>query len=275
MASYHYDKSKGCMVKCNTADPNGVCRIHGNTDIKADTADEAQRKFNAMKIDEANAEDMSEMPLEYVTEVWKIHCDSINEGNDDGMGPKTIDAIANKPGIWESLDENAAGMLAESANSVNDDAKNVVMLRFGNQLVNLYDRGTHIIDSAPEWALKLNGYKSVTDVLGDICDYFGAEEASEYEVRYWASFACAYENSFYTKVAHGVNRGPMIHDEDGNSWVNEAISRKIKCRYFDEYEQQRYYKRYGSYFGAREDYMNSEQYQQEKSDYYNAMGLSL
>lgn len=63
MASYHYDKSKGGMVKCNTVDPNGVCRIHGNTDIQANSAEEAQHKYNAMKRDEANAEDMSEMPL--------------------------------------------------------------------------------------------------------------------------------------------------------------------------------------------------------------------
>lgn len=276
MASYHYDKSKGGMVKCNTVDPNGVCRIHGNTDIQANSAEEAQHKYNAMKRDAANAEDMSEMPLEYATEVWKIHCDSINEGNDDGMGPKTIDAIANKPGIWKSLDENAAGMLAESANlvNVNDDVKNFVMLRFGEQFVNSYVEGTNIIYSAPEWVLKLNGYESVTDVVGDICDYFGAEEdeATGYNVRYWNYFSWNGGWKHFFKVAHGVNRGLTISDEDGNQWVDKKASDEIKRQFFDEYEQQYYELGYPE---DREAYMNSEKYQQEKSDYYNAMGLSL
>ena len=155
MASYHYDKSKGCMVKCNTADPNGACRIHGNTDVKADTADEAQRKFNAMKIDEANAEDMSEMPLEYVTEVWKIHCDSINEGNDDGMGPKTIDAIAHKPGVWESL---------------NDDEKKIMINHYTVDNGNGYKE---ITDNAPDGVLESYGYSRVFDVISKANDYLG------------------------------------------------------------------------------------------------------
>lgn len=266
MASYHFG-SDGKPVKCNTADPNGVCRIHGNMDIQANSAEEAQHKYNAMKRDEANAEDMSEMPLEYVTEVWKIHCDSINEGNDDGMGPKTIDVIANKPGVWESLDENAADMLAESANSVNDDVKNTVMLRFGNP----FCEGVGFMESAPKWVLKLNDYKPATDVLGDIFDYFEADDFSENEVQDCVESAWN-EWDDDVNVADGVVCGRVMKDEDDNLWVDKKISDEIKRQYFDAYEQQSYYM---GYFGDREDYMNSEQYQQEKSDYYNAMGLSL
>lgn len=265
MASYHFG-SDGKPVKCNTADPNGVCRIHGNMDIQANSVEEAQHKYNAMKRDEANAEDMSEMPLEYATEVWKIHCDSINEGNDDGMGPKTIDVIANKPGIWESLDEDVAGMLAESANSVNDDVKNTVMLRFGNPIV----EGAGIMDSAPKWVLKMNDYKPATDVLGDISDYFEADDASENEVQGYVE--SAWNKWDDVNVADGVVCGRVMKDEDDNLWVDKKISDEIKRQYFDEYEQQSYDM---GYLGDREDYMNSEQYQQEKSAYYNAMGLSL
>lgn len=266
MASYHFG-SDGKPVKCNTADPNGVCRIHGNMDIQANSAEEASHKYNAMKRDGANAEDMSEMPLEYVTEVWKIHCDSINEGNDDGMGPKTIDAIANKPGVWESLDENAADMLAESANSVNDDVKNTVMLRFGNRVV----EGADIMDSAPKWVLKINDYKPAIDVLRDISDYIEADDdISENEVQ--DCVESAWNKWDYVNVADGVARERVMKDEDDNLWVDKKVSDEIKRQYFDEYEQQGYYM---GYFGDREDYMNSEQYQQEKSDYYNAMGLSL
>ena len=267
MASYHYDKSKGCMVKCNTADPNGVCRIHGNTDVKADTADEAQRKFNAMKIDEANAEDMSEMPLEYVTEVWKIHCDSINEGNDDGMGPKTIDAIANKPGIWESLDANAADMLAESANSINDDVKNTVTLRFGHPI---FDYRSFMY-SAPKWVLRMNGYKPATDVLDDISEYFGAYGVTVNEVEYSAKSAWD-EYDEAANVADGVVWSRVMQDEDGNLWLDKKISDETKRQCFDDYAQERHER---GYLGDGEGYMNSEQYQQDKSDYYNEIGLSL
>lgn len=267
MASYHYNESKGGMVKCNTVDPNGVCRIHGNTDIQANSAEEAQHKYNAMKRDESNAEDMSEMPLEYATEVWKIHCDSINEGNDDGMGPKTIDAIANKPGIWESLDANAADMLAESANSINDDVKNAVTLRFGNPIFDDVD----YMHSAPKWVLRVNDYKPATDVLGDIYDYFGYEDASEDEVQ--DSVESAWEGfPSDVIVADDVVWARVMKDEDGNLWVDKKVSDELKRQCFDEYEQQGYEM---GYFGDNEDYMNSEQYQQEKSDYYNAMGLSL
>ena len=155
MASYHYNKSKGGMVKCNTVDPNGVCRIHGNTDIQANSAEEAQHKYNAMKRDEANAEDMSEMPLEYATEAWKIHCDSINEGNDDGMGPKTIDAIAHKPGVWESL---------------NDDEKKIMINHYTVDNGNGYKE---ITDNAPDGVLESYGYSRVFDVISKANDYLG------------------------------------------------------------------------------------------------------
>ena len=155
MASYHYNKSKGGMVKCNTVDPNGVCRIHGNTDIQANSAEEAQHKYNAMKRDEANAEDMSEMPLEYATEAWKIHCDSINEGNDDGMGPKTIDAIAHKPGVWESL---------------NDDEKNIMINHYTVDNGNGYKE---IADNAPDGVMESYGYSRVFDVISKANDYLG------------------------------------------------------------------------------------------------------
>lgn len=153
MASYHYNKSKGGMVKCNTVDPNGVCRIHGNTDIQANSAEEAQHKYNAMKRDEANAEDMSEMPLEYATEAWKIHCDSINEGNDDGMGPKTIDAIAHKPGVWESL---------------NDDEKNIMINHYTVDNGNGYKE---IADNAPDGVMESYGYSHSLDVVRKAYDY--------------------------------------------------------------------------------------------------------
>lgn len=273
MASYHFG-SDGKPVKCNTADPNGVCRIHGNMDIQANSAEEAQHKYNAMKRDEANAEDMSEMPLEYVTEVWKIHCDSINEGNDDGMGPKTIDVIANKPGVWESLDENAADMLAESANSVNvnDDVKNTFMLRFGN-IINefVYDESvTHIIDSAPKWVLRLNGYKPATDVVGDVADYFGFDVAED-EVQSAIGFSPGARRA-NVNVADGVVRRRVMKDKDDNLWVDQKTSDEIKWQYFDiEYELRCH--RTGIADSVA--YMKSEQYQQEISDYCNAMGLSL
>ena len=156
MASYHYNKSKGGMVKCNTVDPNGVCRIHGNTDIQANSAEEAQHKYNAMKRDEANAEDMSEMPLEYATEAWKIHCDSINEGNDDGMGPKTIDAIAHKPGVWESL---------------NDDEKNIMINHYTVDNGNGYKE---IADNAPDGVMESYGYSHSLDVVRKAYDYLSS-----------------------------------------------------------------------------------------------------
>ena len=152
MASYHFG-SDGKPVKCNTADPNGVCRIHGNMDIQANSAEEAQHKYNAMKRDEANAEDMSEMPLEYATEVWKIHCDSINEGNDDGMGPKTIDAIAHKPGVWESL---------------NDDEKNIMINHYTVDNGNGYKE---IADNAPDGVMESYGYSHSLDVVRKAYDY--------------------------------------------------------------------------------------------------------
>ena len=103
MASWHFDNNKQKLVKCNTVDPNGICRIHGNSDIQADTADEAQRKFNVMKIDEATSQDISEFPPEYAVEVWKSHVDSIDNGDDDEMGVKTIESIANRDGVMEKL----------------------------------------------------------------------------------------------------------------------------------------------------------------------------
>lgn len=270
MASYHFDKNKGGMVKCHTAEPNGVCRIHGNSDVQANSAEEAQHKYNEMKRDEAKAEDMSEMPSEYAIEVWKVHCDSINDGNDDGMGPKTIAAIANKPGVWESLDKNAARMLAESANPViNDDVKNTVMLRFGNYFGQDGDSG--FMEFAPEWVLRMNGYKPATDVLGDVSDYFESDEFSENEVQ--DSVQSAWDKwDDDVKVANGVIRGRVLMDEYDNQWVDEKVADEMKRQYFDEYEKQSYD---AGYLGDNENYMDSEQYQQEKSNYYNAMGLSL
>lgn len=155
MASYHYDKSKGCMVKCNTADPNGVCRIHGNTDIKADTAEEAQHKYNAMKIDEANAEDIHDGSFEDAKEAWKVYYAAVKTNciNQTTIGPKTIDAIAHKPGVWESL---------------NDDEKNIMINHYTVDNGNGYKE---IADNAPDGVMESYGYSHSSDVVRKAYDY--------------------------------------------------------------------------------------------------------
>ena len=52
----------------------------------------------------------------------------------------------------------------------------------------------------------------------------------------------------------------------------KKISDETKRQCFDDYAQERHER---GYLGDGEGYMNSEQYQQDKSDYYNEIGLSL
>ena len=147
MASWHFDNNKQKLVKCNTVDPNGICRIHGSSDIQADTADEAQRKFNIMKIDEATSQDISEFPPEYAVEVWKSHVDSIDNGDDDEMGPKTIESIVNRDGVMEKL-------------CVDDDSKYITGLIDALPV----DKA---IDASQKYGI---GYESATSALWDLLD---------------------------------------------------------------------------------------------------------
>ena len=157
MASYHYDESKGCMIKCNTADPNGVCRIHGNTDIQANSAEEAQHKYNAMKIDEANAEDIHDGSFEDAKEAWEVYYAAVKTNciNQTTIGPKTIDAIAHKPGVWESL---------------NDDEKNIMINHYTVDNGNGYKE---IADNAPDGVMESYGYSRLFDVIRKANDYLG------------------------------------------------------------------------------------------------------
>lgn len=156
-------------------------------------------------------------------------------------------------------------MLAESANSVNDDVKNTAMLRFGK--LSAEYAGT--LESAPRWVLRLNDYKLALDVLDDIIDYIGYDEAIKENVQdYVESADCGWD----VKVADGVVRPDVMKDEDGDLWINRRVSDNMKRDFFDSYELESYYM---GYLGDSEDYENSEQYQQDKIAYYNAMGLSL
>lgn len=155
MSSYHFG-SDGKPVKCNTADPNGVCRIHGNTDIQANSAAEAQHKYNIMKIDEANAEDIHDGSFEDAKEAWEVYYLAVKNNfvNQTTIGPKTIDAIARKPGVWESL---------------NDDEKNVMIDYYTVDNGNGYKE---IADNAPDGVMENYGYSHSSDVVRKAYDYF-------------------------------------------------------------------------------------------------------
>ena len=155
MASYHFG-SDGKPVKCNTADPNGVCRIHGNMDIQANSAEEAQHKYNAMKRDEANAEDIHDGSFEDTKEAWEVYYSAVKTNciNQTTIGPKTIDAIAHKPGVWESL---------------NDDEKNIMINHYTVDNGNGYKE---IADNAPDGVMESYGYSRSLDVVRKAYDYF-------------------------------------------------------------------------------------------------------
>ena len=238
MASYHYNKSKGGMVKCNTVDPNGVCRIHGNTDIQANSAEEAQHKYNAMKRDEANAEDMSEMPLEYATEAWKIHCDSINEGNDDGMGPKTIDAIAHKPGVWESLNDDEKNIMinhytVDNGNGykeIADNAPDGVMESYG------YSHSLDVVRKAYDDGLNIRGGVAIpsvfkrrnddTDVddIDDIYDTDVDEDDTDVFVNYPVDDRM-YESMWNTYVENSLNAGYEVSDDEYDDYMDAMFAK--------------------------------------------------
>lgn len=155
MASYHFGPD-GKPVKCNTADPNGVCRIHGNMDIQANSAEEAQHKYNAMKRDEANAEDTHDGSFEDAKEAWEVYYSAVKTNciNQTTIGPKTIDAIAHKPGVWESL---------------NDDEKNIMINHYTVDNGNGYKE---IADNAPDGVMESYGYSRSLDVVRKAYDYF-------------------------------------------------------------------------------------------------------
>lgn len=155
MASYHFG-SDGKPVKCNTADPNGVCRIHGNMDIQANSAEEAQHKYNAMKRDEANAEDIHDGSSEDAKEAWEVYYSAVKTNcvNQTTIGLKTIDAIAHKPGVWESL---------------NDDEKNIMINHYTVDNGNGYKE---IADNAPDGVMEHYGYSHSLDVVRKAYDYF-------------------------------------------------------------------------------------------------------
>ena len=155
MASYHFGPD-GKPVKCNTADPNGVCRIHGNMDIQANSAEEAQHKYNAMKRDEANAEDIHDGSFEDAKEAWEVYYSAVKTNciNQTTIGPKTIDAIAHKPGVWESL---------------NDDEKNIMINHYTVDNGNGYKE---IADNAPDGVMESYGYSRSLDVVRKAYDYF-------------------------------------------------------------------------------------------------------
>lgn len=155
MASYHFGPD-GKPVKCNTADPNGVCRIHGNMDIQANSAEEAQHKYNAMKRDEANAEDIHDGSFEDAKEAWEVYYSAVKTNciNQTTIGPKTIDAIAHKPGVWESL---------------NDDEKNIMINHYTVDNGNGYKE---IADNAPDGVMESYGYSRSLDVVRRAYDYF-------------------------------------------------------------------------------------------------------
>lgn len=205
MASYHYDKNKGGMVKCHTAEPNGVCRIHGNSDVQANSAEEAQHKYNEMKCDEAKAEDMSEMPSEYAIEVWKVHCDSINDGNDDGMGPKTIDVIAHMPGIWENLNDDEKQCLA---NNYIDDSH----LQYKT-----------ITDNAPDGVWEYYGYKRAEDVILNAYNFAGINEVSDDDMESHIHRALSRRDTGIM-----INDGYLLPDygesDEGTVWVHDIDS---------------------------------------------------
>lgn len=155
MASYHFGPD-GKPVKCNTADPNGVCRIHGNMDIQVNSAEEAQHKYNAMKRDEANAEDIHDGSFEDAKEAWEVYYSAVKTNciNQTTIGPKTIDAIAYKPGVWESL---------------NDDEKNIMINHYTVDNGNGYKE---IADNAPDGVMESYGYSRSLDVVRKAYDYF-------------------------------------------------------------------------------------------------------
>lgn len=155
MASYHFGPD-GKPVKCNTADPNGVRRIHGNMDIQANSAEEAQHKYNAMKRDEANAEDIHDGSFEDAKEAWEVYYSAVKTNciNQTTIGPKTIDAIAHKPGVWESL---------------NDDEKNIMINHYTVDNGNGYKE---IADNAPDGVMESYGYSRSLDVVRKAYDYF-------------------------------------------------------------------------------------------------------
>lgn len=156
MASYHFGPD-GKPVKCNTADPNGICRIHGNMDIQANSAEEAQQKYNAMKIDEAHAEDIQDGSFEDAKAAWEVYYLAAKNDfiNYTTIGPKTIDAIANKPGVWESL---------------NDDEKKIMINHYTVDKGNGYKE---IAVNAPDGVLESYGYSRLFDVISKANDYLG------------------------------------------------------------------------------------------------------
>lgn len=210
MASYHFG-ADGKPVKCNTVDPNGVCRIHGNTDIQANSAEEAQQKYNAMKIDEAKAEDMSEMPPEYAVQCWKIHCDAFKNGDDDKIGPKTVDAIANKPEVWESLDEDCKNQLADSV-SVED----------GNQFASVV---LHLSDDSASNILRHKSDKDLAKIMNTINDDNLASivgKTGKYSRWLFESYA-------YEKVKQDYAEHPENHIDD---WDDTPI--EFNAESYDE-----------------------------------------
>ena len=69
------------------------------------------------------------------------------------MGPKTIDAIAHKPGVWESL---------------NDDEKNIMINHYTVDNGNGYKE---IADNAPDGVMESYGYSHSLDVVRKAYDY--------------------------------------------------------------------------------------------------------
>ena len=260
MASYHFG-ADGKPVKCNTVNPNGVCRIHGNTDIRANSAEEAQQKYNDMKIDEANAEDMSEMPPEYVSEAWKIHCDTVKNGDNDGMGPKTIETIANTLGhetidsslenyhVWNSLDTDYQRKLVESYidtdyNSISPDAPKYVYYALG------YYNSDYINSVSADYL----GYIGVDDYV-ETGDYKGTKQYNEVNLSDTPDLLSTVEDQYGDTLVDS-NTASEIIDDNWNQYANDTLS----AGGWNNYDED-----------AGEDYHDSSTYQSEKAAYYKAM----
>lgn len=185
----------GKSVKCNTADPNGVCRIHGNMDIQANSAEEAQHKYNAMKLDEANAEDIHDGSFEDAKEAWEVYYAAVKTNciNQTTIGPKTIDVIVNKPEIWESLDEDCKTLLADSV-SVED----------GNQFASAV---LHLSDDSAINILRHKSDEDLAKIMNTINDDNLASivgKTDQYSRRLFESYA-------YEKVKQDYAEHPENH----------------------------------------------------------------
>lgn len=109
-----------------------------------------------MKRDAANAEDIHDGSFEDAKEAWEVYYSAVKTNciNQTTIGPKTIDAIAHKPGVWESL---------------NDDEKNIMINHYTVDNGNGYKE---IADNAPDGVMESYGYSRSLDVVRKAYDYF-------------------------------------------------------------------------------------------------------